>query len=90
MGDVELPTSIYFSLISSSLVIGLIRGIDNILVIDLLLAYIVLPHVSGRSGGMKGLFTCVGPRVARAGPSVGIVISFYEVVKYALHQRHTS
>ncbi|WVZ93151.1 hypothetical protein U9M48_039157 [Paspalum notatum var. saurae] len=43
-----------------------------------------------RSGGMKGLFTGVGPRVARAGPSVGIVISFYEVVKYALHQRHTS
>ncbi|PWZ27459.1 Mitochondrial carrier protein MTM1 [Zea mays] len=44
----------------------------------------------GRSGGMKGLFAGVGPRVARAGPSVGIVISFYEVVKYALHQRHTS
>ncbi|XP_062192117.1 mitochondrial carrier protein MTM1-like [Phragmites australis] len=43
-----------------------------------------------RSGGPKGLFTGVGPRVARAGPSVGIVISFYEVVKYALHQRHTS
>ncbi|AQK52206.1 mitochondrial carrier protein CGI-69 isoform X1 [Zea mays] len=43
-----------------------------------------------RSGGMKGLFAGVGPRVARAGPSVGIVISFYEVVKYALHQRHTS
>ncbi|KAJ1268136.1 hypothetical protein BS78_07G113900 [Paspalum vaginatum] len=43
-----------------------------------------------RSGGMKGLFTGVSPRVARAGPSVGIVISFYEVVKYALHQRHTS
>ncbi|KAL6901017.1 hypothetical protein ACP4OV_005693 [Aristida adscensionis] len=42
------------------------------------------------SGGLKGLFTGVGPRVARAGPSVGIVISFYEVVKYALHQRHTS
>uniref|UniRef100_A0A0D9X7H4 Mitochondrial carrier protein n=1 Tax=Leersia perrieri TaxID=77586 RepID=A0A0D9X7H4_9ORYZ len=42
------------------------------------------------SGGMKGLFTGVGPRVARAGPSVGIVISFYEVVKYVLHQRHIS
>lgn len=42
------------------------------------------------SGGLKGLFTGVGPRVARAGPSVGIVISFYEVVKYALHQRHMS
>ncbi|CAL5383110.1 unnamed protein product [Camellia sinensis] len=39
-------------------------------------------------GGMKGLFTGVGPRVARAGPSVGIVVTFYEVVKYALHQRH--
>jgi solute carrier family 25 protein 39/40 len=43
-----------------------------------------------RSGGPKGLFTGVGPRVARAGPSVGIVVSFYEVVKYALHQRHMS
>ncbi|RWR80239.1 mitochondrial carrier protein MTM1 isoform X1 [Cinnamomum micranthum f. kanehirae] len=43
-----------------------------------------------RDGGMKGLFTGIGPRVARAGPSVGIVVSFYEVVKYALHQRHTS
>ncbi|GJN03391.1 hypothetical protein PR202_ga20831 [Eleusine coracana subsp. coracana] len=42
------------------------------------------------SGGLKGLFTGVGPRVARAGPSVGIVISCYEVVKYALHQRNAS
>ncbi|KAM0938444.1 putative mitochondrial carrier domain superfamily [Dioscorea sansibarensis] len=41
-----------------------------------------------RHSGMKGLFTGVGPRVARAGPSVGIVVSFYEVVKYVLHQRH--
>ncbi|KAL0358895.1 UNVERIFIED_CONTAM: Mitochondrial carrier protein MTM1 [Sesamum angustifolium] len=32
-----------------------------------------------RDGGMKGLFTGVGPRVGRAGPSVGIVVSFYEV-----------
>ncbi|XP_042479413.1 mitochondrial carrier protein MTM1-like isoform X2 [Macadamia integrifolia] len=40
-----------------------------------------------RDGGMKGLFTGVGPRVGRAGPSVGIVVSFYEVVKYILHQR---
>ncbi|CDP19982.1 unnamed protein product [Coffea canephora] len=39
-----------------------------------------------RDGGIKGLFTGVGPRVARAGPSVGIVVSFYEVVKYALQQ----
>jgi solute carrier family 25 protein 39/40 len=37
---------------------------------------------------MKGLFTGIGPRVGRAGPSVGIVVSFYEVVKYALHHRH--
>ncbi|MQL75858.1 hypothetical protein Taro_008246 [Colocasia esculenta] len=43
-----------------------------------------------RDGGMKGLFTGVGPRVARAGPSVGIVVSFYEVVKHVLHQRHSS
>ncbi|OVA01909.1 Mitochondrial substrate/solute carrier [Macleaya cordata] len=35
-----------------------------------------------RDGRIKGLFTGVGPRVARAGPSVGIVVSFYEVVKY--------
>ncbi|XP_062156854.1 mitochondrial carrier protein MTM1 isoform X2 [Alnus glutinosa] len=41
-----------------------------------------------RDGGMKGLFTGIGPRVGRAGPSVGIVVSFYEVVKYALHHRH--
>ncbi|XP_043718424.1 mitochondrial carrier protein MTM1-like isoform X1 [Telopea speciosissima] len=40
-----------------------------------------------RDGGMKGLFTGIGPRVGRAGPSVGIVVSFYEVVKYFLHQR---
>ncbi|KAG6491699.1 hypothetical protein ZIOFF_046635 [Zingiber officinale] len=41
-----------------------------------------------RNEGAKGLFTGVGPRVARAGPSVGIVISFYEVVKYLLHRGH--
>ncbi|XP_020689881.1 mitochondrial carrier protein MTM1 isoform X1 [Dendrobium catenatum] len=41
-----------------------------------------------RSGGLRGLFTGVGPRVGRAGPSVGIVVSFYEVVKHILHQRH--
>ncbi|XP_075519294.1 mitochondrial carrier protein MTM1-like isoform X2 [Primulina tabacum] len=40
-----------------------------------------------RDGGIKGLFTGAGPRVARAGPSVGIVVSFYEVVKHALHNR---
>ncbi|URE44347.1 Solute carrier family 25 member [Musa troglodytarum] len=38
-----------------------------------------------RREGAKGLFTGVGPRVGRAGPSVGIVVSFYEVVKYFLH-----
>lgn len=41
-----------------------------------------------RDGGTKGLFAGVGPRVGRAGPSVGIVVSFYEVVKYCLHHRH--
>ena len=46
-------------------------------------------HITcNRDGGMRGLFTGVGPRVGRAGPSVGIVVSFYEVVKYALHHRH--
>nr|ACU23598.1 unknown [Glycine max] len=42
-----------------------------------------------RDGGLKGLFTGVGPRVGRAGPSVGIVISFYEVVKFVLHHQYT-
>lgn len=41
-----------------------------------------------RDGGMKGLFAGLGPRVGRTGPSVGIVVSFYEVVKFALHYRH--
>ncbi|XP_011628452.1 mitochondrial carrier protein MTM1 [Amborella trichopoda] len=40
-----------------------------------------------RDGGMKGLFMGAGPRVGRAGPSVGIVVSFYEVVKFSLHKR---
>ncbi|KAL0452437.1 UNVERIFIED_CONTAM: Mitochondrial carrier protein MTM1 [Sesamum latifolium] len=43
-----------------------------------------------RDGGMKGLFTGVGPRVGRAGPSVGIVVSFYEVVKHILHNRYAT
>ncbi|KAI3449246.1 hypothetical protein Pfo_005911 [Paulownia fortunei] len=42
-----------------------------------------------RDGGIRGLFTGAGPRVARAGPSVGIVVSFYEVVKYVLSYRHS-
>ncbi|KAF5960053.1 hypothetical protein HYC85_001262 [Camellia sinensis] len=43
-----------------------------------------------RDGGMKGLFTGAGPRVGRAGPSVGIVVSFYEVVKYVLHHHYAT
>lgn len=43
-----------------------------------------------RDGGLKGLFAGVGPRVGRAGPSVGIVVSFYEVVKYMLHHQYAS
>ncbi|KFK29310.1 hypothetical protein AALP_AA7G116300 [Arabis alpina] len=43
-----------------------------------------------RDGGMRGLFMGIGPRVARAGPSVGIVVSFYEVVKYVLHRQYAS
>ncbi|RDX65097.1 Mitochondrial carrier protein MTM1 [Mucuna pruriens] len=43
-----------------------------------------------RDGGLKGLFTGFGPRVGRAGPSVGIVVSFYEVVKFVLHHRYTT
>lgn len=41
-------------------------------------------------GRIKGLFAGVGPRVARTGPSVGIVVTFYEFVKYTLHQRSWS
>ncbi|XP_024382471.1 mitochondrial carrier protein MTM1 [Physcomitrium patens] len=37
-------------------------------------------------GGMRGLFAGVGPRIGRAAPSTGIVVSFYEVVKYVLHR----
>lgn len=43
-----------------------------------------------RDGGLKGLFTGVGPRVGRAGPSVGIVVSFYEVVKYAINHQYAT
>ncbi|KAI3699935.1 hypothetical protein L2E82_44545 [Cichorium intybus] len=43
-----------------------------------------------RGGGMRRLFTGAGPRVGRAGPSVGIVVSFYEVVKYALHHQRSA
>ncbi|KAL9275811.1 Mitochondrial carrier protein MTM1-like protein [Drosera capensis] len=46
-----------------------------------------LQSIIDRDGVWKGLFTGIGPRVARAGPSVEIVVSFYEVVKHALHQR---
>ncbi|CAL0305456.1 unnamed protein product [Lupinus luteus] len=42
-----------------------------------------------RDGGFKGLFTGFGARVGRAGPSVGIVVSFYEVVKYVLHHQYS-
>lgn len=43
-----------------------------------------------RGGGLKGLFTGVGPRIGRAGPSVGIVVSFYEVVKHVLHNNYAT
>ncbi|CAK9185104.1 unnamed protein product [Ilex paraguariensis] len=43
-----------------------------------------------RDGRMKGLFMVVGPRAGRAGPSVGIVVSFYEVVKYVLHHQYAT
>lgn len=43
-----------------------------------------------RDGGLKGLFTGVGPRVGRAGPSVGIVVSFYEVMKYVINRGCTT
>ncbi|XP_052207062.1 mitochondrial carrier protein MTM1 [Diospyros lotus] len=43
-----------------------------------------------RDGGIKGLFTGAGARVGRAGPSVGIVVSFYEVVKYVVHHQYAT
>lgn len=43
-----------------------------------------------RDGGVRGLFMGVGPRVGRAGPSVGIVVSFYEVVKHLVQQRQVA
>lgn len=43
-----------------------------------------------RDGGMRGMFAGVGPRVGRAGPSVGIVVSFYEVVKYVLQRQYNT
>ncbi|KAA8540007.1 hypothetical protein F0562_026699 [Nyssa sinensis] len=43
-----------------------------------------------RDGGMKGLFMGAGPRIGRAGPSVGIVVSFYEVVKYVLQHPYAT
>ncbi|XP_078174901.1 mitochondrial carrier protein MTM1-like isoform X2 [Carex rostrata] len=43
-----------------------------------------------RNEGIKGLFRGVGPRVGRAGPSVGIVVSSYEVVKYIIHRRRST
>ena len=39
---------------------------------------------------MKGLFTGVGPPVGRAGPSVGIVVSFYEIVKCVLRHHYAT
>ncbi|CAN8286121.1 unnamed protein product [Cochlearia groenlandica] len=41
-----------------------------------------------RDGGVRGMFSGAGARVGRAGPSVAIVVSFYEVVKYGLHHFH--
>ncbi|CAL4978684.1 unnamed protein product [Urochloa decumbens] len=42
-----------------------------------------------RKEGINGLFRGAGPRMGRAGPSVGIVVSSYEVVKHILHRKHT-
>ncbi|XP_039810813.1 mitochondrial carrier protein MTM1-like isoform X4 [Panicum virgatum] len=41
-----------------------------------------------RKEGINGLFRGAGPRMGRAGPSVGIVVSSYEVVKHILHRKH--
>lgn len=39
-----------------------------------------------RKEGVEGLFRGAGPRMGRAGPSVGIVVSSYEVVKHLMHK----
>ncbi|XP_062189501.1 mitochondrial carrier protein MTM1-like isoform X2 [Phragmites australis] len=41
-----------------------------------------------RNEGINGLFRGAGPRMGRAGPSVGIVVSSYEVVKHIMHRKH--
>ncbi|KAG0528218.1 hypothetical protein BDA96_06G299400 [Sorghum bicolor] len=41
-----------------------------------------------RKEGLEGLFRGAGPRMARAGPSVGIVVSSYEVMKHIMHRKH--
>ncbi|GJP84729.1 hypothetical protein CLOP_g14788 [Closterium sp. NIES-67] len=38
-----------------------------------------------REGGMRALFAGAGPRILRAGPSCGIVVTFYEVMKHLLN-----
>ncbi|KAL9313726.1 hypothetical protein ACSQ67_019178 [Phaseolus vulgaris] len=43
-----------------------------------------------RDGGLKGLFAGFGPRVGRLGPSVGLVVSFYEVAKFVLHHHYNT
>ena len=45
----------------------------------------VPPH-AGRERGLRSLFAGVAPRALRAGPSVGIVVSFYEVMKRVLEK----
>lgn len=40
-----------------------------------------------REGGWKALYTGVGPRSIKAGPSVGIIVSFYEIMKHLLGRR---
>lgn len=43
-----------------------------------------------RKEGVEGLFRGAGPRMGRAGPSVGIVVSSYEVVKHLMHKNTCS
>lgn len=40
-----------------------------------------------REGGWRALYAGAGPRSLKAGPSVGIIVSFYEIMKCVFSKR---